>query len=1175
MKIIFLIYLFLHIYLCLYNESEFQDNPNNPDNRDFPNISDFSNIKDIDDIPDIHSEFKAEYQLNIKNENGEDKIELKPGVYSKIIFQITPLNKHSSDDFLFFNETFYKLIIEDEKIIALEKEIIIKPNKDFAFFTYIGLNCMEEIDDSEYTIPIKITHLDNSTEEIPIKYEDINIKIIKEKAKFDFDILMKSIPGKSFNFFKISNELYNIENITIEIRESEGSQSKEVFIEHFGEREELSEKNPENHGILLSYSFGTKKTADELGNTNFSFVVNIKDNKCFELEKNVISFNISRDLPAPVNETTKIIFKNKFEDLTIEHNVINTIKLRTFIPVSPVVLICQFYPFSSIKENSTETNKRKLYRNVINNIGYFDIIMNDLDNYKEYYSYCQISNTNFVKEELNRTSILIGKFLNVDIFHQLIPSRDPNLIPQCANFTFSDKASLGLFKLYSKNYCKYIMKMDEPLPLQSLETITCKTIDDLEDINMLSETICLAPLSSYNYGNFIKEKNKKDFENKFDEFIDKIQNITIPIYGKLIKVQKVEKNYDIVINSLSINATISEKDSSIIGVKQFVFNVLSTHSYPVECYYNLNLDENSYIFQLEASTILKPNQSQQIKVGIIPDLSENKMYSLNFLCYNLPGFKYRYKSTGNMIMYTYLNSNIEGLEQLVKYIPSPLTINCNAKKSQVNPRCLNDISKPLIQQLQSDIPTYYIEIFNEGKAYSSMSMKAQEQYLNIVVNDYLDNINNSDFKSLIENSTTIFNYLKNLDCSLYSSGESNKDSETYKNKDYLNCKNAKKEYFGKVINSIKPYLDCSSLINKIISGLGDDLEENFKYISFLINEMSNNQDSYEKELSKILFDTSFCLHDNFDNYWGNIDKYLNEEKQYLKNSIDLVKKDALITIFQSLTNSAKIIHYEEIDGSIQGQKTNTGLFISDMGQEIQKKIINFSKNFNEFGDAFYSLSGTTFLKVELNKGLGEEYDSEIKTVNITEKNLLINIYSNYMLRKNNAKYLQVLVFDSPLVSVKSNEKKDDTSDSVNIFVNIILYNDNNEEISIKDIDSKYKPEILYLKNAYDSLKKCFYYNEENNELENDGVLIEENYEYNGQKYVKCASSHLTSFTAGTYDFNSNLAWWVVLLIIFGILLLLMIFVFIIIIIKKRNKNTNNINKNSIISNFKEKEMMDL
>lgn len=107
-----------------------------------------------------------------------------------------------------------------------------------------------------------------------------------------------------------------------------------------------------------------------------------------------------------------------------------------------------------------------------------------------------------------------------------------------------------------------------------------------------------------------------------------------------------------------------------------------------------------------------------------------------------------------------------------------------------------------------------------------------------------------------------------------------------------------------------------------------------------------------------------------------------------------------------------------------------------------------------------------------------------------------------------------------------------------------------------------------MKNAYKSLKKCFYYNEAKKELETDGIKIDENYEFNGQKYIKCTSKHLTTFTAGTYNFNSNLSLWAVLLIIFAILILLIGFVIIFIIIKKRKKSR--VNEGIINSNFDKK-----
>ena len=159
----------------------------------------------------------------------------------------------------------------------------------------------------------------------------------------------------------------------------------------------------------------------------------------------------------------------------------------------------------------------------------------------------------------------------------------------------------------------------------------------------------------------------------------------------------------------------------------------------------------------------------------------------------------------------------------------------------------------------------------------------------------------------------------------------------------------------------------------------------------------------------------------------------------------------------------------------------------------------------------------------------------------------------------------------PLLSIKSSEDDDKSSDSVNTFISIILYDEKGEEIPIKSIKKEYRPEILYLKSKYKSLKKCFYYNENKNELETDGVAIDENHEYNGEKYIKCVSSHLTAFTAGTYKFNSNIPLWLALLIvgiIFGVLIGL---ITILIIVKKKNKSRLSYSK--INSEFNQKDAL--
>ena len=52
-----------------------------------------------------------------------------------------------------------------------------------------------------------------------------------------------------------------------------------------------------------------------------------------------------------------------------------------------------------------------------------------------------------------------------------------------------------------------------------------------------------------------------------------------------------------------------------------------------------------------------------------------------------------------------------------------------------------------------------------------------------------------------------------------------------------------------------------------------------------------------------------------------------------------------------------------------------------------------------------------------------------------------------MLRKYSAETLQILVFDSPIVSIKPTDDKK-ISESVNTFISIILYDQNGTEIPI-------------------------------------------------------------------------------------------------------------------------------
>ena len=196
-------------------------------------------------LPDIPGLKDVEYQLTAKNETGGDLIELKPGIYTKILFQLTPININSDNYYSrFFDKAIYLLLITDERIKVLHSQIHLYPYKDLVYPTYIGLKC-DDYKIDKFPLKFKVIHLDHSTFNIPIKSEDIFIKITQVKNQINLNILMDSIPGKSLNYFKIKSELYNIDGISLEISKIDNFKFNDIYIKPFNLREEISEQNPE------------------------------------------------------------------------------------------------------------------------------------------------------------------------------------------------------------------------------------------------------------------------------------------------------------------------------------------------------------------------------------------------------------------------------------------------------------------------------------------------------------------------------------------------------------------------------------------------------------------------------------------------------------------------------------------------------------------------------------------------------------------------------------------------------------------------------------------------------------------------------------------------------------------------------------------------------------------
>jgi len=343
-----------------------------------------------------------------------------------------------------------------------------------------------------------------------------------------------------------------------------------------------------------------------------------------------------------------------------------------------------------------------------------------------------------------------------------------------------------------------------------------------------------------------------------------------------------------------------------------------------------------------------------------------------------------------------------------------------------------------------------------------------------------------------------------------------------------------------LIGTVKDQLQCSQIVQIITSKmLSEDFDANLKYILLLVNEITNNPDALEEGLSQVVYDLTNCLQEKFNEYWPKIEKYLEEKKSYLKQSILAVKKDVSNILMQSISNLVNVLHFEEIDGYIQQAKDEiekNGLIALDKAKKINQNIFNFIKNLNEFGSNYYEISGSMAVNVTVNPGqLDSSTDAQVFVSDLADKGIKIILHSNYMLREKGAYAMQTVVFDSPLVSVNAKNEVEDGA--INTFVGITLYDKDGNEIVVSNLKLEdFRPQILYNKKFYNSMKTCLFYNEKDEKLDDDGVKTEDDYVLNGETFIRCIPKHLTTFTIGSGEGSSNVG-----LIILIIVLCLLVF----------------------------------
>ena len=1121
------------------------------------------------------SSAEKKYKLEIKNGNGDDSpITLVPGVFTKITLVLSSIGEMDYKD-----ESSYTLKFNDEKLVAVKQEIKVVPKESLVYTNYIGFSCSNLVEDN-YPLNV-IIEAGEKTDDGSLEFSPVQLKVSKVETEIKLDLLLKSFVQKTKNFFKLEEELYNVDQIKISLDNSTalaGFELKEgIVIDSFKTREDepISKDSPANHGILFQYPLLSVADSTQ---SKFNFKLAFESastGACFKLAKTDFDFELKTEGLVNLDARVKTAIVYNTEDGSPEFDVTNKIQINTLIPVAPVILDCEFSLNSTASNEKTALKSSieegtKFFKTVVTSAGQISIVVEDLNVTADYKAKCDISTTDSFNEAIKKIEVTIGNYLNADVIKQLIPSKDPNATPQCAKITLSNSKDILPFMVVAPLYCKYFMKKNDALIARALPSIICES----PYFKGNEVSLCVAPSPLYNTAKLISKKKETDFNKRFDEFIEDLVTLNSTDNSFIPKFSKVEREKDIKIDPSSISISLKEIKRTILteSPKEFVFEVYSTHPQNLECSYNyFMLDENpSFVNYFENVEIFSPNVAKSISV--FPRLNflwgDDKLYSLNMRCRNLPNFVFKQETTGNMNKYTYYNTK-KNISQIVERI-SQLTINCNEKINKLNPRCLKEKFVSIVDQLKTEVPEKIKEIENKVKQYINTARDAKMQILANLKAEFEELAKKADneINKLVEKAIEVLKYLSYTDCSIYISGSASTIEETFKYGIYVECRQTKQNIIERIIEVLKDKLQCPALVSLISNKFGDNLEENLKYLLFLVNELSNNPESFKNETSEFLVDLAECLHDKFDELWTPIETYLKEKKQYLEESIKIIKKDVEKIILQTLENVAEVFHFNEIDqiiANVTEEITKTGLIINEKAQKIQEYIIDFAKRLMKYGEGNYTFNGDMTVVIEAFKKMSVDAGAELKAKFVNGKDIVILTNTSLLLEDQKGAFLQTLIFESPLVSVKANAGASGNSETVNTFVNIDVYLDPELKAKVENLKEEIRPRILYLKEKYKELKACYYYDQDKKKLSVQGMTPVESFIYEGKEYFSCIASHLTPFTAGTVeikdeeekpsnqtkDNEEGMSTGIIILIVLGVILLLVILAVVIIMVRKK------------------------
>ncbi|MCQ2821031.1 MAG: hypothetical protein MJ252_27550 [archaeon] len=427
----------------------------------------------------------------------------------------------------------------------------------------------------------------------------------------------------------------------------------------------------------------------------------------------------------------------------------------------------------------------------------------------------------------------------------------------------------------------------------------------------------------------------------------------------------------------------------------------------------------------------------------------------------------------------------------------------NCKKNKKSAECIPKKAKKIKGNFKSKMPEYLKDVEAAVEAFADLKPAKQRVFLNNLRQTINTLAKKGTSPELIQECVKISSALIQRDC-----------SETT---NFDLCREEKKIILHEVLIEFNKLFKCKNLLDFLKKSELGSVEETAKSMLLLFSDITSNSDSLNKGDSKVLYEYGYCLKDNFENIYEVIKESLPEASE---EDLTKIKADLKEFILKILSHLLDLVHYDEVDGYLEDAKKKDGLIITEDSKKTKQEIEDAMKLLLEDGTGHYDLdnldayiqegtkteptSRRNLRTIELRKGKESE---EIVTYDFPEYGIKVNVFLDKLFNQFEEGTLEVKIIDNyPFVSAEN-------EDVLKSFVSMKLYKKNGELVNVKNVKKEIMPEILFPKTSIIPLQNCYYYNEEKESLESDGLSYETR-TIDGVDYAVCKMTHFTDFTAG-------------------------------------------------------------